>query len=295
MRRTPLALVIACALAAVAAPRAAGEPCAVPPPGEFRNPEPVAIRGYDGEAMEPFLSRDGRLLFFNNRNEPADRTDIHWASSAEGAAFRYRGLLDGANSPALDGVPTMDLAGRFCFVSTRSYRTTLDTVHCGQFEAGRLRAVQAVPGLRSVRMGRLIFDVELAADGQTMVFADGTFSGGAAPDTAVLGLARRRGSDFVRSGESVLAAANAEGRNYAPALSRDACELFFTRLTGFFPFYAATIWRAVRRAPDSAFAAPRRLRAIDSFAEGPTISPDGRALYYHARRDGRFRLFRVTR
>jgi hypothetical protein len=294
MTRTALAAVLSAWLGAIAAAPAA-EPCRAPPSGEFRNPEPVAIRGYDGEAMEPFLSRDGKLLFFNNRNEPAERTDLHWATAVDALTFQYRGLVDGANSTALDGVPTMDSAGRFCFVSTRSYRATRDTVHCGRFEAGKLRDARAVPGLRSPRLGQLIFDVELAADGEALVFADGTFSGGPVPDTARLGFAHRQGGDFVRAGESLLAAANAEGRNYAPALSRDGCELFFTRLTGFFPFYAATIWRSVRRSPEAPFEAPERIRAIESFTEGPTISPDGHALYYHARRDGRFRLFRVTR
>lgn len=295
MERTAFAVVVASWLGAVGAPEAAAEACRAPPTGEFREPEPVAIRGYDGEAMEPFLSRDGKLLFFNNRNEPAGRTDIHWATAVDGVTFQYRGLLEGANSSALDGVPTMDASGRFCFVSTRSYRNTLGTVHCGRLEDGRLGDVRLVPGLRTARMGQLIFDVELAADGQTLFFADGTFSGGAVPNAARLGLARRQGDDFVRGGGAALEALNREGRNYAPALSRDGCEIFFTRLTGFFPFYAATIWRAARREPGAAFTAPRRIDAIESFAEGPTISADGRALYYHARREGRFRLFRVTR
>lgn len=266
-----------------------------PGQGTFRNPEPVLIRSYDGDAMEPFLSRDGKVLFFNNRNDPPEQTDIHWAVAANGGAFQYRGLLDGANSASLDGVPTMDAAGRFCFVSIRSYRSTLGSVHCGRFEGGKLNDVRLLPGLRSARLGQIVFDVELAADGETLVFADGTFSVGAVPNTARLALARRQGNDFVRAGETTFEAINREGRNYAPALSRDGCELFHTRLTGFFPFYAATIWRAVRRAPDAPFEAPHRIDAIESFAEGPTLSPDGRTLYYHARRNGRLRLFRVTR
>jgi hypothetical protein len=36
----------------------------------FQTPEDVSIAGYDGEAMEPFLTRDRRYLLFNNRNEP---------------------------------------------------------------------------------------------------------------------------------------------------------------------------------------------------------------------------------
>src|SRR6185436_7431171 len=174
-------------------------------------------------------------------------------------------------------------------------RSTLGTVHCGRFDGAKLADVRLVEGLRSKRLGQLIFDVELAADGEALVFADGTFSGGAAPDSARLGLARRQGDGFVRGDAGALDALNREGRNYAPALSRDGCEIFFPRLTGFFPFYAATIWRAARREPDGAFVEPRRIAAIESFAEGPTVSPDGRTLYYHARREGRFRLFLVTR
>jgi len=40
------------------------DPASTPAPFQF--PEPVAILGYDEDAMEPFLSCDGALLFFNN-------------------------------------------------------------------------------------------------------------------------------------------------------------------------------------------------------------------------------------
>lgn len=36
----------------------------------YADPQPVAIEGYDDHAMEPFLSRDGRHLYFNNSNHP---------------------------------------------------------------------------------------------------------------------------------------------------------------------------------------------------------------------------------
>jgi hypothetical protein len=39
----------------------------------------------------------------------------------------------------------------------------------------------------------------------------------------------------------------------------------------------------------------RKIEAIDGFAEGPTLSPDGKALYYHKREGKRFVLYRVTR
>jgi len=45
----------------------------------FANPERVAIRGCDGDAMEPFLSRDAMVLFFKNSNDPKVNTDLSWA------------------------------------------------------------------------------------------------------------------------------------------------------------------------------------------------------------------------
>src|SRR5690348_17976129 len=97
--------------------------CAAPAPAEppswarYAAPQPVMLEGYDGDAMEPFLSRDGRTLFFNNRNDPTDQTDLHWAERIDDTHSRYRGKIDGANSDALDGVATMSTTNRFCFIS----------------------------------------------------------------------------------------------------------------------------------------------------------------------------------
>ncbi|NBC86302.1 MAG: hypothetical protein GVY25_08930 [Bacteroidetes bacterium] len=41
----------------------------------FSAPARVQINGYDGDAMEPFLSRDGQFLLFNNRNDPSVNND----------------------------------------------------------------------------------------------------------------------------------------------------------------------------------------------------------------------------
>jgi len=38
---------------------------------DFCAPVPVTITGHSGDEMEPFISKDGRYLFFNNRNDPA--------------------------------------------------------------------------------------------------------------------------------------------------------------------------------------------------------------------------------
>ena len=112
--------------------------------GEFTNPEPVKIVGYQGHAMEPFISRDGRYLLFNNLNQPSENTDLHWAEGIAPRTFLYRGKIDGTNTGALEGVPTMDRDGTLYFVSTRSYEKTLSTIYRAKFAAGRARDIALV-------------------------------------------------------------------------------------------------------------------------------------------------------
>ncbi|HEY2292036.1 MAG TPA: hypothetical protein VGM86_15155 [Thermoanaerobaculia bacterium] len=72
----------------------------------------------------------------------------------------------------------------------------------------------------------------LSADGNTLYFVDGLFTGGAVPAGADLVIARRRGSGFQRLPDSarLLAQINTPALEYAPATSADGLELFFTRL-----------------------------------------------------------------
>src|SRR5688572_32714896 len=68
----------------------------------FGTPQPVRIAGYDGPAMEPFLTRDGRYLLFNNSNDPRVNTNLHYARRIDDLNFQYLGELQGANTSALD-------------------------------------------------------------------------------------------------------------------------------------------------------------------------------------------------
>ncbi len=254
-------------------------------------PAPVRIEGYSGEAMEPFISRDGRFLFFNTRNDPGENTNIHFAEW-NGTDFTYRDVLQGTISYALDGTPTMSGDGHFCFVSPREYRRTLVSVYCGLFDGTRVNAVEAQAALTGERLGRLIFDVELAADGQSLIFAEGTFSGGEAPDAADLYLATLTPQGFKRSPDSakIFADIDTDELEYAPSLSADGLELYFTRLTGIWPFSSPRIFRATRAGLDQPFGKPARVAGIDGFVEGPSIAPDG-VLFYHKKVGGRFEIW----
>ena len=99
--------------------------------------------------MEPFLTRDGRYLLFNNSNAVPSQTDLHWAERIDDLTFEYRGRLEGANSPDLDAVASVDSSGSIFFITTRSYAQNLITIYRGKFEEGIVRDAAPVPGARS--------------------------------------------------------------------------------------------------------------------------------------------------
>ena len=262
----------------------------------FSGETPVTITGFAQDAMEPFVSRDGQFLFVNNSNADPSQTDLFYATRQADNAFTLQGPLGGSNSPALDAVASMDDAGRFYFISLRNYDAALETIFSGTFANGTVTAPQLVQGVSLGQRGRLNFDAEISADGNTLWFADGTFSGSPLPDAAAIVTANRSAQGFARAGDSaaLLAQVNAVGLNYAPSISRDGLELFFTRIANR-ASPNPEIYRAARANSAAAFGTPQRVAAISGSAEAPALSPDGRVLYYHKRENGRFSIFLVRR
>jgi len=272
-----------------------------PPPGPeyhgFGSPQRVAIRGYDGEAMEPFIARDGRYLFFNNRNDPRVDTNLHYAERVDDVTFDYRGELKGANSRVLDAVASMDRDGNFYFISTRSYFETLATVYRGRFRAGELSGVALVPGVSLGRRGMLVFDAEISPGGEALFLADGEFAGGQAPKSADLAVAIREGEGFRRHPASAefFRNINTAALEYAPSISADLLELFFTRAASVSGSLQVGIYRAQLRSRDDPFGPPERIAAITGLVEAPSLSGDGRSLYYHNPEGKRFVIYGVRR
>src|SRR5215470_3861503 len=190
---------------------------------DFGNPERITIRGYSDHAMEPFITRDGRYLFFNNLNDPSVNTNLHYAERINDLTFEYRGEVAGVNTQALEGVPTMDKNGVLYFVSTRSYEETLSTIYQGRFSSGAVTGVKIVEGISEKTPGHVNFDVEVSADGQTLYFVDGVFSGKPTPDKADIAIAVRDGEGFRRlSGSAeLLKNVNTDALEYAACISPD--------------------------------------------------------------------------
>jgi Tol biopolymer transport system component len=276
---------------------AAGDAAASTDYAEFSGAVPVTITGYTGDAMEPFISKDGRYLFFNNRNDPALDTNIFYASRIDDATFRFLGAVPGVNSPSLDAVPSLDLLGNFYFVSTRSYTTTLATIYSGAFSATGVTDVALVTGVSRDTPGAVNFDAEISADGDTLWFDDGEYSAQGGLEAASIAVGRRDGLGFTRAADSAtqLAAVNVSGLNYAPSISVDGLELFFTRVATMSGGAEPAIYRATR--PDTAapFADVERVSAATGFVEAPSLSADGHVLYFHKLVGGRYRIYCAQR
>jgi len=272
-----------------------------PPPAPqyaaFSHPERVTILGYTGDEMEPFITRDGRYLLFNNRNFPPEKTDLYYAERIDARTFRFRGPLQGANSPELDAVASVDCGGTLYFISNRSYAATLSTIYRARFRNGIVSNVEIVPGVSRLRRGALNFDAEISSDGGTLYIVESVFHFGSGPKSASIAIFRKQGDGFVRDPDSdaTMRAVNAGVLQYAPSISADGRELFFTRLIDGPSGTTPAIFRSERTDDRSPFGAPARVKGARGFVEAASLSPDGRILYYHAFEGGRFVIDLLTR
>ena len=273
---------------------------ALTPPAEaaayhgFKGEQQIALPGFTGDAMEPFITADGRQLLFNSRNAPGFDTDLFSARRTADGSFAKPAPLGQANSKTLDGVASLDRSDTLYFVSLRSYGQSLSTLYRAG-NGGRV-APKLVPGISLRRAGIVQFDAEVAWDGQSLWVSEGRFSGKPYPDSAKIVLARKRGDGFraVADSDAQLGKVNQGALNYAAAISRDGLELFFTRVTDM-AHAEPVIMRAARSAPDKPFDTPQPVAGIAGHVEAPSLSADGLTLYYHKRIGGRFVLCEIRR
>lgn len=278
---------------------------------EFSGETEIAISGFTGNAMEPRISHDQVVLFFNDK--PASDTDmnVHYAIRQSATVYNYIGTVPGTVANGfLDGVPALDSSGNFYFISTRDYASNFQTIFSGVIavlgpSSLQINSVAAADTFtkRSVA-GALDMDLDVSWDGTLAVVSRASFGGRAYPDSSRLELfdVSSRALQTRTDGQSVFANVNRAGCTvYAGALSSDKKEVFYT----LFPTGAPTgtdfrILIAKRNSTTEPFAPGEVISAVTkNFVEGPSLTIDdgGKTLYYH-RFDSvssSFKIFKVTR
>jgi hypothetical protein len=265
---------------------------------QFSEAVKVQVNGYSGNIMEPFLSRDGSILLFNNLNALPENTNLHWATRINDSTFDYKGEITGINTPDLEGVPSLDNSGALYFVSTRSYATSLSTLYQCSFANGTATGIELVSGVSKLQAGIVNFDVEVSADGKTLYFVDGQFNQSGIPLTADLVIAEKNGAAFQRLANSntILKNINTSDLEYAACISVNQLEFFFTRLKApIMPTSSPEIFVCTRTGTNEPFGKPSKIEEAEGFVEAVTIAPDQRTLYYHKKEGDKFGLFMIRK
>jgi len=268
------------------------------PVTEFGLPVKVEMIGYSGNIMEPFLSRDGNTLLFNNLNAPPENTNLHWATKINDHSFLYKGEISRVNTPDLEGVPTLDNTGKLYFVSLRNYANTVSSLYVCDFSNGVATNVELVNGISRLQAGWVNFDIETSADGQTIYFVDGQFGQTAIPLSADIVIAKKNGLNFERmpNSSTIMKNINSADLEYAACISVNQLELYFTRLV--LPVTAASVsemYVSTRQNTNEPFAEPAKIKSITGFAEAATIAPDQKTIYYHLKENNKFVLYMVVK
>lgn len=250
----------------------------------FTGPRRVEIRGYhDLAAKEPFISRDGKFLFFNNTNDkPGTDTHVYYARRIDDAAFQLVGPVKGLDASVKvpdvnSAVPSLDTGGNFYFTTSRSYASDFNIIYHGLFKDGAVADVKPVVGISRHKPTWFTMDGEIAQDGGTLYYSDNH------EHTSIIRAAARNADGSftpLADSDELLKTVNNGEFNYAPSSSSDGLELFFTR------GMAAAIY-VVKRASTSEPFGPAQLAvaATDGNVEAPSISGDGRHLYF-AKKEG---------
>lgn len=263
---------------------------------DFHMPTEIIILGYEGNAMEPFISSDGQILFFNNPTENNKSGDIHYAELINKVTFDYMGLVQGVNTDEFEGAPSMDAAGNFYYTSLITYQQNFLSIYQGIFDKDTVKAIEPIDqNLTQMQPGLVDMDAVISFDGETLVLAIGKFTSNSFPDESNLIIASKSNDIFIEdlNSDEIMININSNLSEYAASLSKDGLELFFNRSNLPLDF---KIMMATRATTNEAFGIPQVVEAIIGEAtEGPSLSSDGRELYYHQKINSVFKIFKVVR
>lgn len=249
-------------------------------PSNWSTPERVRIKGYESPGdhkMEVGISPDGAIIFFNNSNKKPAKTDVFYATRMgdDDRVFEFRGPVAKADKPGvLDATPAYDRTGRLSFVSTRVRPPAL---FWGDFADGALRDVEPVP--LPLPKPFYALGMELGEDRDTVVF---TYRSWREKNYMEIAVAEWDGRKYVipDNWPEIMAEVNTEAMEYAPEITGDMLELWFTRLI---PGGGPVIYSATRKSTSEPFTTVARHPTITGLVEAPTLTGDNNTMYYHCR------------
>lgn len=279
---------------------------------EWSNQQQIVVDGFNEHMMEPKLSNDQKVLFFNDKPASGDlNMKLHYAVLQPNGHYQYVGILPGTSSNSLDGVPAIDKDNKFYFTSVRNWVQTTNSIYGGQLILTPTGLAVANPisvdrFLPRKAVGEIDMDIDISYSGKTAISSRAVFSNNKPyPDSSkLLGFEM---TNFVMTSDPLLnIKLNYVNRSdwvvYAPNLSIDQMELYFTFFKkGITPsgndFVVAV---SKRQSLDQMFGQPQLIAAIKgSITEAPslTVNDGQKTLIFHKIDpvSNKFRIYKVTR
>ena len=271
---------------------------------EFTLEKKVTIINYTGDAMEPFISKDDKYLFFNNLQGPNNK-DIYYAEKIDDTTFIFKGEVQGVNTPYVDANPTMDAQNNFYFISTRDLANGNKTIYSGIFNNGTVSNLHQINGTINIPTPYWInMGVEISKNGKTLFVSSAKFNiGENFPTKGDIRFAIKSANKYniPNNEQDILANINTDSAiEYAGELSADELELFYSQVTLSSP-PVFKLYYAKREQADGIFGNP--ISITEPFknnryavVEAPTLSNDGKRLYYHKLdSSGTYSIFMLSR
>lgn len=268
---------------------------------EWFNEEKIEILGYSGDVMEVGISTDGKYLLFNDRNRP-DK-DMHWSTRIDDRTYKYQGKVKNTVSDKVDGTPSFDSNGNIYFTTLKNYPGSVRSIYMSGFRDGVAHNPVPVSGNIYVEHKNgpnsfwVSLDPDISDDGRLLFYSEGRFDprAGFPYPFNVRGATKVNGK-FIKIDDKILENINTSSLEYAPAISSDGLEIFFTRIgkVNGRPKMVG-IYSARRKSTSEPFGLPEKIMAITGDVEAPVLSGDETRLYYHRLERGVFKVYRVTR
>lgn len=270
----------------------------------FGTEKPVTINGLNFDAMEPSISTDGNFIFFNSLNDGIT-TSLYYATKVNDSTFNYTGALTSSNqtiTPRLDAVASSDSANNFFWTSLRNFPSQFDNYFHGTFNGTDVVNIGRVHGTFYIyTIGWLMMDAAINYNGNLLYYTNAyfgpTYSGcGGVPCKGKLGVAQKQNdSTFNKLSNSDGIMQNINDTNYvvyAPCVSKNGLELYYTRFLKSNISLGTQICISVRTSLTDTFSLPSIFHPFSTLTpEATTLTSDQSKIYYHKKSGSQYKLF----
>src|SRR3989344_2004957 len=242
--------------------------------GDFGAPELVTIEGYTGTVQDPWIMSDDQYIIWESRTDvPGAVSDVYYAKKIDYKTFSLVGKVQGLPSSGVAAAKT-DTAGNIYFLSSL-YSAQGITIGHGTFADGAVTNMAPTIGISKSWNSNM--SAAPSRDGKYLVFED-------ISNVATLAIAKKNADGtFTRLANSADIMKNITDQfsvAYAPSLSNDNLELFFTAPPS--TNKHSMIYVARRTSITEPFGVAEAINTFeDGLSEAPSLSLDGKHLYFH--------------